>query len=210
MSNMRSATLTTIVTSGQTVIDSVRRASETAEIWTARYGSEVSRNEMRPTTTSRNHDQLTFHTVLTSMSDKAVQIERVHRALFPEHGPTPLRALPSLATELGVKAVYVKDESSRFGLPAFKILGASWATASLLADRWGVDPWDIDALKRGAASEPDLTIFTATDGESPTTIPPGFHGGGPSRRSDMLHTGRPTDSQETMDGQSPAQPVSWA
>ncbi len=42
--------------------------------------------------------------------------------------PTPLRPLPgALAAELGVGRILVKDESDRFGLPAFKILGASWA-----------------------------------------------------------------------------------
>lgn len=99
------------------------------------------------------------------MASSADSIQRVHRVLFPTHGPTPLRPIPAIAKELGVKAVYVKDESSRYGLPAFKVLGASWAIASLLGDRWGVDPWDIDALKRKAATEPGLTIFTATDGK---------------------------------------------
>jgi diaminopropionate ammonia-lyase len=41
--------------------------------------------------------------------------------------------LPGLATELGVAAVLVKDESDRLGLPAFKILGASWAAERALA-----------------------------------------------------------------------------
>jgi diaminopropionate ammonia-lyase len=42
--------------------------------------------------------------------------------------PTPVRGLPELAGELGLGAVLVKDESQRLGLPAFKVLGASWAT----------------------------------------------------------------------------------
>jgi diaminopropionate ammonia-lyase len=49
-----------------------------------------------------------------------------HRAL-PGYAPTPLRELPALAAELGVASVAVKDESARLGLPAFKVLGASWA-----------------------------------------------------------------------------------
>jgi diaminopropionate ammonia-lyase len=98
------------------------------------------------------------------MSATADHIQRVHKALFPTHGPTPLHSVPALACELGCKAVYVKDESSRFGLPAFKILGASWAVASFLGDRWGVEPWDVTALREKAKDEPDLTIYTATDG----------------------------------------------
>jgi diaminopropionate ammonia-lyase len=48
--------------------------------------------------------------------------------------PTPLRELSSVATELGVAAVWLKDESNRFGLPAFKILGASWAVERALRE----------------------------------------------------------------------------
>jgi diaminopropionate ammonia-lyase len=53
-----------------------------------------------------------------------------HRAL-PGYAPTPVHRLDVAA---GVGAVYMKDESSRLGLPAFKILGASWAAERLLRD----------------------------------------------------------------------------
>jgi diaminopropionate ammonia-lyase len=59
-----------------------------------------------------------------------------HRSL-PGYAPTPLLAVPALAAELGVGRVLVKDESSRLGLPAFKILGASWGCAQVLASRPG-------------------------------------------------------------------------
>ena len=49
-----------------------------------------------------------------------------HRSL-PGYAPTPLVDAPAAAAALGVARVLVKDESSRLGLPAFKILGASWA-----------------------------------------------------------------------------------
>jgi diaminopropionate ammonia-lyase len=52
--------------------------------------------------------------------------------------PTPVRELPALATELGVGAVALKDESDRLGLPAFKILGASWAVERALRERPGI------------------------------------------------------------------------
>jgi diaminopropionate ammonia-lyase len=54
-----------------------------------------------------------------------------HRTL-PGYEPTPVRELPAVARSLGVAAVLVKDESSRLGLPAFKILGASWAAERAL------------------------------------------------------------------------------
>lgn len=48
-------------------------------------------------------------------------------ASLDDYRATPLHELPSLADELGVGVVVVKDESNRLGLPAFKVLGASWA-----------------------------------------------------------------------------------
>ncbi|MEU6658792.1 pyridoxal-phosphate dependent enzyme [Streptomyces sp. NPDC046821] len=73
---------------------------------------------------------------------------RAFHATLPDYVPTPLTELPALANELGVGKVYVKDESSRLGLPAFKALGASWAVHRILAER-GQGP---------------VTLVTATDG----------------------------------------------
>jgi diaminopropionate ammonia-lyase len=56
----------------------------------------------------------------------------------PDAAPTPLRPVPRLAAELGLDEILVKDESNRFGLPAFKILGARYAVARLLAAGSGV------------------------------------------------------------------------
>lgn len=57
-----------------------------------------------------------------------------HRSL-PGYEPTPVRELPEVAAALGLAAVLVKDESARLGLPAFKILGASWAAERALRER---------------------------------------------------------------------------
>ncbi|BBX38362.1 diaminopropionate ammonia-lyase [Mycolicibacterium mageritense DSM 44476 = CIP 104973] len=46
---------------------------------------------------------------------------------LPDYAVTPLVSLPTVAEGLGLAAVLVKDESLRLGLPAFKMLGASWA-----------------------------------------------------------------------------------
>jgi diaminopropionate ammonia-lyase len=54
-----------------------------------------------------------------------------HRSL-PGYSPTALVPVPELAAELGVGRVFVKDESSRLGMPAFKVLGASWACRQVL------------------------------------------------------------------------------
>jgi diaminopropionate ammonia-lyase len=89
-----------------------------------------------------------------------------HRRL-PGYVPTPLRSLPSLAAATGVARVLVKDESSRLGLPAFKVLGASWAIYRVLCDRLGGEPeWSsLSELAAVVASRlGPLRLVAATDG----------------------------------------------
>jgi len=86
-----------------------------------------------------------------------------HRTLAG-YAPTPLTEVPDLAAELGVDRVLVKDESHRLGLPAFKILGASYATARELSRRLGSDaPLPVAELRRRLASSA-LSLTAATDG----------------------------------------------
>lgn len=88
-----------------------------------------------------------------------------HRKL-PHYAPTPLVAAPGIAAKLGVQRVWVKDESSRLGLPAYKILGASWATYRALEQRFGeFAPWDtIEDLARQLYSHRRLELTTASEG----------------------------------------------
>jgi diaminopropionate ammonia-lyase len=88
-----------------------------------------------------------------------------HRRL-PGYAPTPLVDAPQIARELGVGSVLLKDESSRLGLPAFKILGASWAVYRALEERLGdLEPWDtLDDLAAKLAPLRPLTLAAATDG----------------------------------------------
>jgi diaminopropionate ammonia-lyase len=58
-------------------------------------------------------------------------------ASLPGYAPTPLVEARAVAEALGVERVLVKDESSRLGLPSFKVLGASWAIHRALAERPG-------------------------------------------------------------------------
>ncbi len=55
-------------------------------------------------------------------------------AALDGYAPTPVHALAGVAAALGLGAVLVKDESSRLGLPAFKVLGASWAVERALRE----------------------------------------------------------------------------
>jgi diaminopropionate ammonia-lyase len=83
---------------------------------------------------------------------------------LPGYAATPLAELPALAGELNIGRLFVKDESARLGLPAFKALGAYWAIAQILAARAGLPgPLTLGALQAAAAGH-DLTLVTATDG----------------------------------------------
>jgi diaminopropionate ammonia-lyase len=95
------------------------------------------------------------------LEDRAREL---HHAL-EGYAATPLHGAPTLAAELGLGAVLLKDESSRFGLPAFKALGAWWATAWAVADCLGEPALATrpEALRDHACGAP-LTLVCATEG----------------------------------------------
>ncbi|HOP07657.1 MAG TPA: diaminopropionate ammonia-lyase [candidate division Zixibacteria bacterium] len=92
-------------------------------------------------------------------------VRAVHKAMAG-YSPTPLISLPHLAARLGVGEILVKDESFRFSLKAFKILGASYAIDCFLRrelDRPGLRPGDIYRNRRLVPAGLH-TFCTATDG----------------------------------------------
>ena len=54
---------------------------------------------------------------------------------LPGYAPDAAARPAGVAAELGLGAVLVKDESDRLGLPAFKVLGASWAVERALREQ---------------------------------------------------------------------------
>lgn len=89
-----------------------------------------------------------------------------HRSV-PGYAQSPLLRLPKLAQRLGVAELWVKHESNRYGLPAYKALGAFWAAYRALAPRAGLPaglPGDFERLKRGLSGQRNLTLLAATDG----------------------------------------------
>jgi diaminopropionate ammonia-lyase len=66
---------------------------------------------------------------------EVLAFHRAHRG----YAPTQLRPLPEETAALGLGEIWLKDENGRFGLPAFKIAGASWALARLVAERPGLE-----------------------------------------------------------------------
>lgn len=83
---------------------------------------------------------------------------------LPGFSPTPLVDIPTLAKSLGVAHVLIKDESSRLGLPAFKILGASWATYKAISARLGLGQGTSLSEVAAVAQKAKVKLFAATDG----------------------------------------------
>lgn len=102
------------------------------------------------------------------MSLQNVAKARSFHKSFPQYSVTPLAKLDNMADYLGLKDLCVKDESYRFGLNAFKVLGGSFAMAKYIAGELGRDVSDMtydyltsDDLKKDFGQ---ATFFTATDG----------------------------------------------
>lgn len=97
-------------------------------------------------------------------------VEAVHRLLqsFPSYGATPLIELNHLAKSLELGGLYVKDESYRFGLNAFKALGGSYAIAKYLAGKLDMDiaevSFDLLTSPEVKSKLGEITFVTATDG----------------------------------------------
>ena len=99
--------------------------------------------------------------------DKAEAVREFHRS-FPMYAPTPLAKLSETAKALGIGEIYVKDESHRFGLNAFKVLGGSYAMGNILARKLGksLQETGYGVLTAAETKEKlgDITFITATDG----------------------------------------------
>ena len=118
---------------------------------------------------------------------------RFHRSI-PGYAPTAIAEAPTAAARLGLQRLLVKLETERFGLPSFKVLGASWATCRALSRRLG--PVDepvatFDELRARLPRLDGLTLVAATDGN---------HGRAVARMAQMLGLGAriliPADSAQ--------------
>lgn len=99
-------------------------------------------------------------------------------SLRPEYRPTPLHALPSLARELGVAAVHVKDEGHRLRLGSFKALGGAYAVIRIVQEEAGrvlgrtVEAADLQSPDVRAVAA-GLTFCCATDGNHGRSVAQG-------------------------------------
>lgn len=115
------------------------------------------------------HNKKEAHTL---EAPKDFSLEEVRKARefhmsFDNYEATPLVSLKNLARALGVNKILVKDESNRFGLNAFKVLGGTYAITQLICKKIGIDVSEIDFnyIKTEAKKEiGDVPFVTATDG----------------------------------------------
>ena len=115
-----------------------------------------------------NHMPASEDRQLEIMSLKNVAKARFFHNSFPQYSVTPLARLDGMAKYLGLGGLFVKDESYRFGLNAFKVLGGSFAMAKYIAQQMDRDVSEMtyDYLTSEAFRKEfgQATFFTATDG----------------------------------------------
>lgn len=108
---------------------------------------------------NRQFDMLTL--------EKARQIQQFHQS-FPMYSQTPLAHLNDYANMTGVKDIYVKDESFRFGLNAFKVLGGSYAIGKYIGQKLGIPESELTYTyltdKETKNKLGEMTFISATDG----------------------------------------------
>lgn len=113
-----------------------------------------------------------------TLSVKAAEEVERHLAYRNNHAPTPLHALPTLAAELGVSTIHIKDEGFRLGLGSFKALGGSYAVIRLVleeASRQLGRPVDVSELHSSEVRfiATGMTFACATDGNHGRSVAQG-------------------------------------
>jgi len=90
------------------------------------------------------------------------------QSTYEKFEKTPLHYLESLASFIGVEKILIKDESSRFGLNAFKVLGGVYAIAQYVAKKLNknIEELSFEQLKSPTIKEQlgELTFISTTDG----------------------------------------------
>ena len=99
----------------------------------------------------------------TSESVQSAELVRHFHQNLKGYQKSPLVPLKEVAEEIGVHAVYVKDETNRFRLSAF--LGASWATFRALTHRLKLPPDSGFEVVRARLAEQPVSLYVATQGD---------------------------------------------
>lgn len=105
---------------------------------------------------------------ISFLNEEVAKTIHDYHASFPMYENTPLVSLSKMAKMTGVKDIFVKDESYRFGLNAFKVLGGSYAIGEVVAEKLGIPLKEL-SFERLMSDEIReklgvVTFITATDG----------------------------------------------
>jgi diaminopropionate ammonia-lyase len=113
----------------------------------------------------KNHDG-NCSAVVRLLPPGTSEATRRFHAQLPGYEMTPLKSLPSLAHRLGLGSIWVKDESARMRLNAFKALGGSFAIYQYIRDRVGIPDLSFADLMSDEVRQQlgDVTFTSATDG----------------------------------------------
>jgi len=126
------------------------------------HSHEKVENRSMATQVFQNSQVLAEKSIITTEEQPLLFHQRL-----PGYAPTPLLEAPQLARRLGVGKLWIKDETKRFDMPSFKILGTSWAVYRALMSRMGTEAvyWETFAdLARFFAPLRPWTLVAATDG----------------------------------------------
>ena len=93
--------------------------------------------------------------------NKAISILEYHKSI-PGYQPTPLQDLTELARKINISKLWIKDESKRFDLNAFKVLGSSYAFAKYLTGEEEKRSLNFADLKKKIDKK--TLLVSATDG----------------------------------------------
>jgi diaminopropionate ammonia-lyase len=91
------------------------------------------------------------------------KVFKFHQSL-PGYQPTKTHSLEQFASQSCIQKIYLKDESTRFDLKAFKVLGASYAMAEILAKYLGLNEINFEQIVAQKNHYKDLVFATTTDG----------------------------------------------
>lgn len=109
-----------------------------------------------------------IHSILEDFAEGKITQIHNFQASHPNYTKTPLISLGHLANHLKVGNIFVKDESKRFGLNAFKVLGGIYVVGRYIAELLNEDfeTLTVDQLSTEEMKERTgkITFASATDG----------------------------------------------
>ena len=101
--------------------------------------------------------------LINSFSKEKAKLVLGYHESLPGYEATPLVELTALAARLQLARLWVKDESKRFQLNAFKVLGASYAFARHVAAGQLKEPLTFDEIAGRVSEVRRVTLRQGSD-----------------------------------------------